>query len=294
MKERRELINNEDELSVRKQYELRAIHRSGLYYKPQSENLISEIVRLGIQNLMELERDEHIGVGNYERGEDRRSQRNGFKSKTLYTRVGSLVLQVPHTRDGEFYPSILELYQRSEKALVLALAEAYLQGVSTRKMKMITEQLMGKGFSSASISRFSATLDAELDSWRERSFIKEYPYVIVDARYESCRVEGKVIDIACLVALGIDSEGHRHVLGMDTAWTETGDSWDCFIGELKERGLRGVRLVASDDHPGIQPAVKKYYPGAVWQRCQRHFTVNVMNYAPKSKRDDLYNRLKTD
>lgn len=219
----------------------------------QGENLISEIVRLGIQNLMELERDEHIGVGNYERGEDRRSQ----------------------------------------KALVLALAEAYLQGVSTRKMKMITEQLMGKEFSSASISRFSATLDAELDSWRERSFTKEYPYVVVDARYESCRVEGKIIDIACLVALGVDSEGYRHVLGMDTAWTETGDSWDRFIGELKERGLRGVRLVASDDHPGIHPAVKKYYPGAVWQRCQRHFTVNVMDHAPKSKRDDLYDRLKT-
>jgi putative transposase len=258
----------------------------------QGENLISEIVRLGIQNLMELERDEHIGVGNYERGENRHSHRNGYKSRTLYTRVGTLVLQVPQTRDGAFYPSILERYQRSEKALVLALAEAYLQGVSTRKMKMVTEQLMGKEFSSASISRFSATLDAELDAWRERSFTKEYPYVIVDARYESCRVEGKIIDIACLVALGIDSEGHRHVLGMDTAWSETSDSWDRFIGGLKQRGLKGVRLVTSDDHPGIHPAIKKYYPGAVWQRCQRHFTVNVMDHAPKSKRDDLYQRLK--
>jgi putative transposase len=258
----------------------------------QGENLISEIVRLGMQNLMELERDEHIGVGSYERGEDRHSHRNGYKSRTLYTRVGTLVLQVPQTRDGAFYPSILERYQRSEKALVLALAEAYLQGVSTRKMKMVTEQLMGKEFSSASISRFSATLDAELDAWRERSFSKEYPYVIVDARYESCRVDGKIIDIACLVALGVDSEGHRHVLGMDTAWSETSDSWDRFIGGLKQRGLKGVRLVTSDDHPGIHPAIKKYYPGAVWQRCQRHFTVNVMDHAPKSKRDDLYQRLK--
>jgi putative transposase len=258
----------------------------------QGENVIGEIVRLGIQNLMELERDEHIGVGNYERGEDRRSQRNGFKSRTLYTRVGSLVLQVPQTRDGLFYPSILERYQRSEKALVLALAEAYLQGVSTRKMKMITEQLMGKEFSSTTISRFSATLDAELDAWRERYFTKEYPYVVVDARYENCRVDGKIIDIACLVALGIDSEGHRHVLGMDTAWSETSDSWDRFIGGLKKRGLRGVRLVTSDDHPGIHPAIKKYYPGAVWQRCQRHFTVNVMDHAPKSRRDDLHGRLK--
>ena len=142
----------------------------------QGENLMGEILRIGIQQLMELDRDEHIGVGNYERGDDRRSQRNGFKSRQLYTRVGTLVLQVPQTRDGKFYPAILERYQRSEKALVLALAEAYIQGVSTRKMKMITEQLMGREISSSSVSRFSATLDAELDAWRERSFTKEYPY----------------------------------------------------------------------------------------------------------------------
>ncbi|MEA1885866.1 MAG: IS256 family transposase [Bacteroidota bacterium] len=256
------------------------------------ENLISEIVHLGIQNLMELERDEHIGVGSYERGAERCSQRNGYKSRTLYTRVGSLLLQVPQTRDGQFYPSILERYQRSEKALVLALSEAYLQGVSTRKMKLVTEQLMGKEFSSASISRFSAQLDAELDAWRERSFTKDYPYVFVDARYESCRVDGKIIDIACLIAIGIDSEGYRHVLGMDTAWSETGDSWDRFIGGLKERGLKGVRLFTSDDHPGIHPAIKKYYPGAVWQRCQRHFSVNATDLVPKSRRDEVYQRLK--
>jgi transposase-like protein len=256
------------------------------------EDLISEIVRLGIQNLMELERDEHIGVGSYERGEDRRSQRNGYKSRMLYTRVGTLVLQVPQTRDGQFYPSILERYQRSEKALVLALAEAYLQGVSTRKMKLVTEQLMGKEFSSASISRFSAQLDAELDAWRGRSLNKEYPYIVVDARYESCRVDSRIIDIACLIALGIDSEGYRHVLGMDTAWSETGDSWDRFIGGLKQRGLKGVRLFTSDDHPGIHPAIKKHYPGVQWQRCQRHFTVNATDLVPKSRRDEVYQRLK--
>ena len=171
----------------------------------QGENLMGEIVRLGLQQMMELDRDEHIGVGSYVRGEERRSHRNGYKPRQLYTRVGTLALQVPQTRDGQFYPAILERYQRSEKALVLALAEAYIQGVSTRKMKMITEQLMGREFSSMAISRFSATLDAELDSWRERSLQKEYRYVIVDARYESCRVDGKTIDIAVLVALGIDS-----------------------------------------------------------------------------------------
>ncbi len=258
----------------------------------KGEDLLNEIIRLGIQGLMELERDEHIGVGNYERSPERRSHRNGYKSRVLYTRLGTLVLQVPQTRDGSFYPSVLERYQRSEKALVLALAEAYLQGVSTRKMKHLTEQLMGREFSSASISRFSSQLDAEMDSWRERSFTRQYPYVIVDARYESCRVEDKIVDIACLIAIGIDSRGYRHVLGIDTAWSETNDSWDRFIGSLKERGLMGVRLFTSDNHPGISKAVKKHYPGAVWQRCQRHFAVNLMDHAPRRKHEDLYNRLK--
>jgi transposase-like protein len=206
--------------------------------------------------------------------------------------VGTLNLRVPQTRDGEFYPALLERYQRSEKALVLALAEAYTQGVSTRKMKMITEKLMGREFSSTSISRFSARLDAELDHWRERSLEQDFPYVVVDARYESCRVHERVIDIAVLIAIGIDSDGYRHVLGLETAWGETSDSWDRFIGGLKERGLKAVRLYTSDDHPGIHPAIKKHYPGAVWQRCQRHFSKNALDLVPKSKREDLYDRLK--
>jgi putative transposase len=258
----------------------------------QGENLMGEIVRLGIQQLMELDRDEHIGVGSYERGEDRRSQRNGYKSRQLYTRVGTLNLRVPQTRDGEFYPALLERYQRSEKALVLALAEAYIQGVSTRKMRMVTEQLMGREFSSTSISRFSARLDAELDHWRGRSLDRDFPYVVVDARYEHCRVHERVIDIAVLVAIGIDSDGYRHVLGLDTAWGETGDSWDRFISGLKERGLKGVRLFTSDDHPGIHPAIKKHFPGSVWQRCQFHFTRNAADLVPKTKREDLRDRLK--
>ena len=258
----------------------------------QGDNLMGEIVRLGLQQLMELDRDEHIGVGSYERGQERRSQRNGYKSRQLYTRVGTLNLRVPQTRDGEFYPALLERYQRSEKALVLALAEAYIQGVSTRKMKAITEQLMGREFSSTSISRFSARLDAELDHWRNRSLDKDFPYVVIDARYESCRVHERVVDIAVLIAIGIDSDGYRHVLGIDTAWGETGDSWDRFIKGLKERRLRGVRLFTSDDHSGIHPAVKKHYPGSVWQRCQFHFTRNALDLVPKAQRDDLRDRLR--
>ena len=258
----------------------------------QGDNLMGEIIRLGIQQIMELDRDEHIGAKSYERSEQRRSQRNGYKPRQLYTRVGSLILRVPQTRDGQFYPAILERYQRSEKALVLALAEAYIQGVSTRKMKMVTEQLMGREFSSTSISRFTARLDAELDHWRDRSLDKDFPDVIIDARYESCRVHERVIDIAVLIAIGIDSGGYRHVLGIDTAWGETGDSWDRFIRGLKERGLKGVRLFTSDDHSGIHPAIKKHFPGSVWQRCQFHFTRNALDLVPKSKREDLRDRLR--
>ncbi|MEZ5070824.1 MAG: IS256 family transposase [Bacteroidales bacterium] len=256
------------------------------------EDLMTRILRSGLQQIMELERDEYIGVDSYERGEDRRDYRNGYKSRTLLTRVGSLVLRVPQTRDGQFYPSIFERYQRSEKALVLALAEAYLQGVSTRKMKMITEVLMGKEFSHTSISRFTTNLDAELDAWRDRSLEgKEFPYVLVDARYESCRVDHKIIDIAVQIAIGIDSEGHRHVLGLDKSWSESGDSWDRFIGGLKQRGLKGVLLFTSDAHPGIHPAIKKHFPGSVWQRCQYHFRGNVTDLAPKNLRDDVNQRL---
>ena len=255
------------------------------------EDLMTKILRSGIQQLMELERDEYIGVDSYERGEDRQDYRNGYKPRTLYTRVGPLVLRVPQTRDGQFYPSILERYQRSEKALVLALAEAYLQGVSTRKMKMITEVLMGKEFSHTSISRFTTNLDTELDAWRDRTLEGEFPYVLVDARYESCRVDHKIIDIAVQIAIGIDSKGHRHVLGLDKSWSESGDSWDRFIGGLKERGLKGVLLFTSDAHPGIHPAIMKHFPGSVWQRCQYHFRVNATDLAPKRRRDDVNQRL---
>ena len=163
-----------------------------------SENLLAEILQLGLQQLMELERDDYIGAGPYERSDQRRSSRNGYKQRRLYTRVGTLHLR----GDGEFYPSILERYQRSEKALVAALAEAYVQGVSTRKMKKVTERLLGKEFSATTISRFSEQLDAELEAWRSCRLTQDYPYVKIDARYERCRRDGVIVDMAVLVAIG--------------------------------------------------------------------------------------------
>ncbi|NBC65447.1 MAG: IS256 family transposase [Bacteroidetes bacterium] len=257
-----------------------------------SENLLAEILQLGLQQLMELERDDYIGVDHYERSDQRRTSRNGYKPRQLYTRVGTLHLRVPQTRDGDFYPSILQRYQRSEKALVAALAEAYVQGVSTRKMARVTEQLLGKEFSASTISRFSEQLDAELEGWRTRRLTGAYPYVKIDARYERCRRDGMIVDMAVLVAIGVCEDGHRHVLAVETGWGESETVWSEFIGELKKRGLKGVELFTSDAHPGIRKALHAHFPGTPWQRCQYHFQRNTLDKAPKGREDELHQALR--
>jgi transposase-like protein len=258
-----------------------------------SENLLAEILQLGLQQLMEAERDQHIGADHYERSDQRRTSRNGYKPRQLYTRVGTLHLRVPQTRDGEFYPSILERYQRSEKALVAALAEAYVQGVSTRKMKKVTEQLLGKEFSATTISRFSQQLDAELQAWRSRRLTGDYPYVKIDARYERCRRDGVIVDMAVLVAIGVAESGHRHVLAVETGWGESEAVWSGFIKGLKERGLSGVRLFVSDNHPGIRAALRDHYSGIPWQRCQYHFRQNALDQVPKKREQQILEGLES-
>lgn len=255
-------------------------------------DLLPELLQMGLQKLMELERDEHIGAEHYERSQKRRTTRNGYKPRQLYTRIGNLHLRVPQTRDGKFYPSILERYQRSEKALVAALAEAYVQGVSTRKMAQVTKKLLGKEFSSSSISRFTAELDTELEAWRSRRFQQQYRYVTVDARYEKCRRDGQIVDMAVLVAIGVAQSGHRHILAVETGWGESEMVWSEFIGGLKERGLQGVRMFTSDAHPGIRAALKAHYSGIPWQRCQFHFLSNLLDKAPKKRHDELVGALR--
>jgi len=257
-----------------------------------SEHLLEEILKLGLQQLMELERDHHIDADRYERSAQRQTTRNGYKPRTLYTRVGTLNLRVPQTRDGEFYPSILERYQRSEKALVAALSEAYVQGVSTRKMAGVTEELLGKEFSASTISRFSAELDSELEAWRSRPLSEDYPYVLLDARWEKCRRDGAIVDMAVLVAIGVCEDGYRHVLAVETGWGESEAVWTAFIGGLKERGLSGVRMFTSDAHPGIRAALRAHYSGIPWQRCQFHFLRNAVDKVPKKREGQIEQALK--
>jgi len=193
-------------------------------------------------------------------------------------RVGKLELRVPQDRHGRFSTEVFERYQRSEKALVLALGEMYVQGVSTRKVKAITEQLCGHEFSASTISRINKTLDSELDKFARRKLEEPYPYLILDARYEKVREDGVIRRRAVLIGIGINWEGRRCVLGVDVANRETSSSWRTFLEGLRKRGLSGIEFVVSDDHAGLKRPVAEILPEAAWQRCYVHFLRNALDY----------------
>jgi putative transposase len=233
-----------------------------------------------LNEVMKLERAQVLGAGPYERSEGRQGHANGFKPKTVLTRMGPITLAVPQARGIDFYPSALEKGVRSERALKLAVAEMYVQGVSTRKVAAITEQLCGTEISSAQVSRAAAALDAELTTWRDRP-LGEMPYLILDARYEKVRHGGSVVSCAVLVAIGIDARGHRSILGTSVSLSEAEPHWRDFLAGLQARGLHGVRMIASDAHAGLKEALRARFSGVPWQRCQFHLAQNAMAYVPK-------------
>lgn len=229
---------------------------------------------------MRLERTEHMGAEPYERTDQRRGYANGFKAKTVNSRLGKLQLKVPQTRDGDFYPSALERGERSERALKLAIAEMYVQGVSTRKVAKITSELCGLDVTSTQVSRAAKLLDEELEIWRNRP-LDQIEYLIVDARYEKVRVAGSVRDCAVLVAIGIQPSGHRSVLGVSVSLSEAEVHWREFLASLKQRGMHGVKLIVSDAHEGLKAARQATFAGVPWQRCQFHLAQNAMHHTPK-------------
>lgn len=233
-----------------------------------------------INTAMQLERERHLGVGAYERGAERRGYANGYKPKTVKTRVGELTLAVPQVREGGFYPQSLEKGLRSERALKLALAEMYVSGVSTRKVARITEELCGFEISSTEVSRCTALLDEELTAWRTRP-LGAYAYVVLDARYESVRQGGQVLDAAVLLALGVRADGKRELLGVSTKLSEAEVHWRAFLTDLKDRGLHGIKLFIADDHAGLKAARKAVFPAVPWQRCQFHLQQNAGAYVPR-------------
>jgi putative transposase len=236
--------------------------------------------RLLLNEAMRLERGQVLGAQPYERTEARQGYANGFKDKTLKTRLGEVTVQVPQARGVPFYPQSLERGCRSEKALKLAIAEMYVMGVSTRKVTAVMETLCGLEVSSTQVSRLSAELDSELDTFRNRP-LGDYPYVFLDAQYQKVRRDGSVRDLAVLIAVGVNAEGKREVLGVSGSLSEAEVHWRTFLAGLQKRGLSGIHLITSDDHAGLRKARRALFPSIPWQRCQFHLAQNAQAHVPR-------------
>ncbi len=250
------------------------IHGGTENFAPVLEKLLNE--------LMKIEREKCIGAQPFERTEDRKGYSNGFKDKMLQTRSGPLQLKIPQVRDLEFYPSCLEKGCRSEKALKVAIAEMYVQGVSTRHVRKITEELCGFEVSSTQVSRLASLLDEELQAFRQR-LLGKIKYIYVDARYEKVRHAGNVRDLAVLSAIGVNEKGKREVLGVSVSLSEAEVHWRHFFEDLQKRGMNGLELLISDDHSGLGAARKAVFPSVPWQRCIFHMAQNAQSYAPRQE-----------
>ena len=250
------------------------------------------IVQSAVQDILEAEMTEAVQAGKHERTEQRLAYRSGSYPRTLMTRVGTLELRVPQDRAGRFSTEVFDRYQRSEKALVCTLAEMYVQGVSTRKVTAITEQLCGDSVSAATVSRVREALAGHLAQFAERRLEEAYPYLVLDARYERVREAGVVRSRAVLIAVGINEEGRRCVLGVELANRESVSSWRTFLEGLRARGLQGVEFVVSDDHAGLVQAIREICPEAAWQRCYVHFLRNALDHLPRKADDDCLMELR--
>lgn len=235
-----------------------------------------EALRILVNEAAKIERDAFIGARPYERTETRRDYANGYKPKTMLTPHGELTFQVPQVRCGDFYPSVLEKGTRTDRAVNLALAEMYVQGVSTRRVITVLQRLLGPdiSISSTQVSRATEKLDKELEAWRNRP-LGEVSYLFLDARYEKVRLEGKIVDCAVLIAVGIEASGKRRVLGCEIATSEAEINWRRFLEKLLARGLKGVKLIIADDHAGLKAARRAVLPSVPWQRCQFHLQQNA-------------------
>ena len=241
---------------------------------------LPEMIRLLVNQAMQIERDKHLNAKPYERSEERNGHANGYKPKTVKTRVGEVTFAIPQVREGGFYPEALEKGLRSERALLMALAEMYVQGVSTRRVAAITERLCGMQINASQVSRAAEQLDETLAAWRTRP-LGEVAYLYLDARYEKVRQAGSVRDAAILIASGVKRDGKRVILGISVSLSEAEEHWRAFLESLVARGLHGVVLVVSDDHVGLKAARKTVFSGVPWQRCQFHLQQNAQAYIPR-------------
>jgi putative transposase len=251
------------------------------------------VVQQFIQNVLDHEMTDYLQATPYERSAGRLGYRSGHRPRKLKTRAGTLSLDVPTERTGHFRTAVFDRYQRSEQAFVLVLQEMYLAGVSTRKVRAITEELCGTSVSASTVSRLTKRLDEDLARWRNRRLVESYPYLIVDARYERVRQNERIESQGVLVISGVSGKGQRDILGVAVANTESETSWTEVFRDLNRRGLSGVRLVVSDDHEGLVASVRRCFQKALWQRCQTHFMHNVLALVTKRDRKALWQALRS-
>lgn len=256
-------------------------------------DFMQEVVQQFVQKLLEYEMSDYLQAIPYQRTVGRRGYRSGHRPRTLRTRTGTLSLDVPTERSGRFRTRVFDRYQRSEQAFVLALQEMYLQGVSTRKVREITEEMCATPVSASTVSRLVRQLDEDLARWRNRRLVEPYPYLIVDARYERVRQNERIESLGVLVIIGVSGKGQRDIIGVTVANTESETSWTEAFRDLNRRGLFGVRLVVSDQHEGLVAGVRRCFQGALWQRCQKHFMDNVLALVAKRDRVQLRQALRT-
>ena len=251
------------------------------------EKSVTILLEQVINAVLSKQASEQLNAQPYERSDDRLTYRNGYRERELTTRVGTLTLRIPKFRNGTFSTDLFGSYQRSEQALILSMMEMVVQGVSTRKVSEITETLCGTSFSKTTVSALCKDLDPIVDSFRNRPLNGHYPFVFVDAIYIRVREAHRVRPKGLLVATGVNSEGNREVLGFTVADGESEISWSEFFDTLKARGLKNVDHITSDNHGGLRKAIKKHFVTAVWQRCQTHFSKNMLDKTPKKLQPEM-------
>ena len=258
----------------------------------EDRDLMKELVREALQSFLEAEMTEFLGASSGERTDERKGYRAGYYRRSWITRVGKVELTVPRDRSGQFSTELFERYQRSEKALFSVLAEMYVQGVSTRRIKTVTEELCGHGFSASTVSAINKTLDAALTRFASRPLEEAFSYLILDARYEKVREDGVIRSRAIQIAVGVDTDGRRHLLAVELANRESRSSWRDFLIGLKKRGLSQVTYVVSDHHEGLKQAIAEVLPEALWQRCYVHYLRNALDHLPKKAEESCLKELR--
>ncbi len=267
------------------------LHR--LFLSNNKDSGVAALLESVLNQILQAQATEQLQAAPYERTSERKGYRNGTLPHPLTTRVGTITLHVPRFRDGQFSTEMFARYQRSEQALLLTLMEMVINGVSTRKISQITEELCGAEFSKSTVSDLCKRLDPLVNAWNNRDLRKtQYPFVLVDALVLKVREDGRVRSRSVMIAIGINTEGYREILGIMIGDSESEASWSEFFSWLKSRNLRGVDLVVSDDHSGLVKAVRTHFQGVTWQRCQTHFMRNIMDACPKTMQDELYPHLR--